>query len=124
MPALHGSLTHRARLMWLEASALHIGLGCMRPSTDADIDEAQAVETIAAAAAAGITVFDTAHAYARDETGLGHNERLLAAALRRCDAAAHARIVTKGGMSRADGGWQPDGRAKSILADCEASLVA
>ena len=35
-----------------------------------------------------------------------------------------ARVVTKGGMARTDGGWTPDGRARSILADCEASLAA
>jgi aryl-alcohol dehydrogenase-like predicted oxidoreductase len=96
----------------------------MRLSTDEDRDQARAEATIAAAAAAGITVFDTAHAYAQGEHELGHNERLLAGALRRCGAAGSARIVTKGGMTRAGGGWLPDGRAKTILRDCEASLVA
>src|SRR5881628_3827318 len=89
----------------------------MRLSTDEKRDEELALETIAAAAKAGVTVFDTARAY-------GDNERLLANALRRCGAEASARIVTKGGMSRAGGAWIPDGRAKSILADCEASLAA
>ena len=70
--------------------------------------------TIAAAADAGITVFDTARAY-------GENETLLARALRACGAHERARIVTKGGMSS---GWVPDGRAKAIRADCEASLAA
>jgi aryl-alcohol dehydrogenase-like predicted oxidoreductase len=79
-------------------------------------DEQLAVETIAAAVAAGVTVFDTARAYAG-------SERLLAGALRSCDAPT-ARVVTKGGMSRAGGGWTPDGRAKVIRADCEASLEA
>ena len=89
----------------------------MRLSTDEDRDEELALETIAAAAEAGITVFDTARAY-------GDNETLLARALRRAGAEANARIVTKGGMSRAGGGWIPDGRAKAIRADCEASLAA
>jgi aryl-alcohol dehydrogenase-like predicted oxidoreductase len=89
----------------------------MRMSTDEDQDVEQALETIAAAAEAGITVFDTARAY-------GDNERLLAHGLRRVKADATARIVTKGGMSRAGGGWIPDGRAKAIRADCEASLAA
>ena len=39
-------------------------------------------------------------------------------------AEARARIVTKGGMRRADGRWIPDGRAKAIRGDCEASLAA
>jgi aryl-alcohol dehydrogenase-like predicted oxidoreductase len=92
----------------------------MRLSTDEDRDEERAVETIAAAVAAGVTVFDTAHAYARDETELGHNERLLARALR---GSGDARIVTKGGVARTSGRWIPDGRAKTIRADCEASLA-
>src|SRR5205823_567744 len=109
---------------WLNASELRIGLGCMRLSTDEDRDEPLALETIAAAADAGVTVFDTAHAYGHGELELGHNERLLARALRRCGADENARIVTKGGMTRAGGAWVPDGRAKAILRDCEGSLAA
>ena len=89
----------------------------MRMSTDEDRDEERALETIAAAAEAGMTVFDTARAY-------GDNEGLLADGLRRAKADGTARIVTKGGMSRPEGGWVPDGRAKAIRADCEASLAA
>ena len=96
----------------------------MRLSTDADRDEERALATIAAAAEAGITVFDTARAY-------GHGERRARpqrAAARprspRRGAEATARIVTKGGMTRPGGGWVPDGRAKTIRADCEASLAA
>ena len=88
----------------------------MRLSTDPDRDEERALATIAAAVDAGVTVFDTGRAY-------GDNERLLARALRRCGAERDARVVTKGGMSRPSGGWVPDGRAKTILADCEASLA-
>ncbi|MDQ6816994.1 MAG: aldo/keto reductase [Actinomycetota bacterium] len=69
-------------------------------------------------------MFDTARAYGRGEGELGHNERLLAGALRRCGAERSARIVTKGGMTRTGGGWVPDGRARAIRGDCEASLVA
>ena len=83
-----------------------------------------ALATITAAVEAGITVFDTARAYGRGEADLGHNERLLARALRACGAAGDARVVTKGGMARPKGAWVPDGRAKAIRADCEASLVA
>jgi aryl-alcohol dehydrogenase-like predicted oxidoreductase len=66
--------------------------------------------TIAAALDAGITLFDTARAYEG-------NEALLAQTLR----GTGATVVTKGGMAP---GWIPDGRAKSIRADCEASLAA
>jgi len=87
----------------------------MRLPTDA------AEKTIAAAVAAGITVLDTAHAYG-DEPG--DNERLVARALRAAGGAEGVRIVTKGGMARPQGAWVPDGRAKAIRRDCEASLEA
>jgi aryl-alcohol dehydrogenase-like predicted oxidoreductase len=109
---------------WPASNELRIGLGCMRLSTDEERDEERALETIAAAAGAGITVFDTAHAYGLGAEELGHNERLLARALWSCGADTTARIVTKGGMARPDGAWAPDGRAKTIRADCEASLDA
>src|SRR4051794_14642222 len=66
--------------------------------------------TIETALDAGITLFDTARAY-------DGNEELLARTLR----GTEARVVTKGGMAP---GWIPDGRAKSIRADSEASLAA
>ena len=89
----------------------------MRLSTGEALAEEDALATIAAAAESGITVFDTARAY-------GDNEPLLARALRACGAHGRARIVTKGGMTRAGGAWVPDGRAKVIRADCDASLAA
>jgi aryl-alcohol dehydrogenase-like predicted oxidoreductase len=110
-------------MSWLDPSELRVGLGCMRLSTDESRDEGLAFETIAAAAETGVTVFDTARAYGRGEAELGHNERLLAHALRSCGAEGKARVVTKGGMARAGGGWVPDGRAKAIRGDCEASLA-
>jgi aryl-alcohol dehydrogenase-like predicted oxidoreductase len=91
----------------------------MRMSTDENRDEQLSLVTIAAALEAGITVFDTAHSYGHEREP-GHNESLLARALR----GTSARIVTKGGMQRADGRWIPDGRAKAIRSDCEASLAA
>jgi aryl-alcohol dehydrogenase-like predicted oxidoreductase/predicted kinase len=48
----------------------------------------------------------------------------VAGALRAAGSPRSARIVTKGGMTRPGGAWVPDGRAKSIAADCEASLEA
>jgi aryl-alcohol dehydrogenase-like predicted oxidoreductase/predicted kinase len=81
------------------------------------LDEQLALDAIAAAADAGVTVFDTARAY-------GDNERLLVRALRQCGAERNARVVTKGGMARPGGAWVPDGRAKAILGDCHASLAA
>jgi aryl-alcohol dehydrogenase-like predicted oxidoreductase/predicted kinase len=92
--------------MWLDAE-LRIALGCMR------IDASRAEEIFAAAVDAGITVFDTARAY-------GESEALVGRMLR----GRRAFIVTKGGMRRPDGAWEPDGRARSLREDCEASLRA
>jgi aryl-alcohol dehydrogenase-like predicted oxidoreductase len=86
-----------------------IGLGCMRLPEDEDA----ATATLEAAVDAGITLFDTARAY-------GGNEQRLARALR----GTPARVITKGGMRRDGGLWLADGRAKSLRADCEASLDA
>jgi aryl-alcohol dehydrogenase-like predicted oxidoreductase/predicted kinase len=96
---------------WLSGDELRIGLGCMR------VEPALLQPTVAAALAAGVTVFDTAHAYGERP---GDNERLVAQALR----GARARVVTKGGMTRAGTAWVPDGRAFVIRQDCEASLTA
>ena len=109
---------------WLGPSELRVGLGCMRLSTDEDRDEERALATIAAAAASGVTVFDTAHAYGLGPEELGHNERLLVRALRACGRLERARIVTKGGMTRKGDAWAPDGRAKTLRAHCEESLAA
>ncbi len=87
-------------------------------------DERLALDTVAAAAGAGMSMFDTAHAYRPDGAELGHNERLLARALRAAGAHRSARIVTKGGMTRLGDAWVPDGRAKKLAGDCEASLAA
>jgi aryl-alcohol dehydrogenase-like predicted oxidoreductase/predicted kinase len=107
-------------MSWLDPDELRIGLGCMRLPAD----EQLAFDTIGAAADAGATVFDTAHAYGAEQADLGSGERLLAQGLRRSGRHGGARIVTKGGMTRPGGAWVPDGRAKAIAADCEASLTA
>ncbi len=96
----------------------------MRLSTDPERDDDAASGVIGTAVAEGITVFDTAHAYGRDEADLGHNERLLSRALRESGGDRTARIVTKGGMSRPGGAWVPDGRAGTIRRHCEGSLAA
>jgi aryl-alcohol dehydrogenase-like predicted oxidoreductase len=92
-----------------------IGLGCMRLSTERDRDDARSAEVITAAVEAGITLFDTADAYALDDHDAGHNERLLAPIARR------ATVVTKGGLVRPDGAWVPDGRARHLAEAARAS---
>jgi aryl-alcohol dehydrogenase-like predicted oxidoreductase len=94
----------------------------MRLSTDGRGDDESAIATIRAAVDAGVSVFDTARAYTPDPARLGANERLLARALQ--GRHTGIRVVTKGGMTRPRGAWVPDGRAKAIRSDCEASIEA
>ena len=102
-----------------------IAIGCMRLSTAADRDEARGIEVLHAALDAGVTLFDTANAYCLDATETGHNERLIARALAawRGDRSG-VRIATKGGLTRPEGRWEADGRARALTAACESSLIA
>src|SRR4051812_15650981 len=106
---------------WLTATDKRIGLGCMRLSTEEDRDETRGIATIRAAIDNGITIFDTARSYCQNDDDRGHNERLLAKAVK---AGENVRIVTKGGMRRPEGYWIVDGKAKQIVDDCEASVKA
>jgi aryl-alcohol dehydrogenase-like predicted oxidoreductase/histidinol phosphatase-like enzyme len=102
-----------------------IGLGCMRLSTVEPRDPARAVAVIHTALAAGVTLLDTADAYCLDDSDTGHNERLIAHALKtwRGDA-TRITVATKGGLVRPGGRWVPDGRAKHLHDACAASLRA
>jgi aryl-alcohol dehydrogenase-like predicted oxidoreductase len=102
---------------------MRIALGCMRLSTESTRNEPHALATLAAALDAGVTIFDTARAYGIDEHDRGHNERLVAQALKaRPDVPA--RVITKCGMRREASAWIPDGRARTILEDATASAEA
>jgi aryl-alcohol dehydrogenase-like predicted oxidoreductase len=105
-----------------DAEVFPIGLGGMPLSLKGRPDEDRAIRTIHAALDAGITLIDTADAYAYDETDVGHNERLIAKALRgRRDGVL---VATKGGHTRRGQAWELDGRPEHIRAACEASLRA
>jgi aryl-alcohol dehydrogenase-like predicted oxidoreductase/histidinol phosphatase-like enzyme len=102
-----------------------LAIGCMRLSTEPDRDEARSIATLHAALDAGVTLLDTADAYCRDSREAGHNERLVARALASWSGdASRVRIATKGGLTRPDGLWVPDGRARYLLAACQASRQA
>jgi aryl-alcohol dehydrogenase-like predicted oxidoreductase/predicted kinase len=106
-------------------SERRIGLGCMRLSTAADRDDFHGVAVIHAALDAGATLLDTADSYAPDDTEIGHNERLIAEALRTWGGdRSTVEVATKGGLVRPGGAWVPDGRAKHLRAACDASLRA
>ena len=91
-----------------------IGLGTMplsRPhhATGALPDRRQAVETVQAALDAGLTFIDCADCYAPDEGPFGHNEELVAEALRRAGN-PDVLVATKGGIQRDGADWPICGR--------------
>ena len=100
-----------------------IGLGAMPMSLRGRPPEEQSIRTIHAALDAGVNLIDTADAYCVDESDVGHNERLIAKALRggRRDGVI---VATKGGHTRPGGAWELDGRPEYIKAACERSLKA
>jgi aryl-alcohol dehydrogenase-like predicted oxidoreductase len=99
-----------------------IGLGAMPLSTkEPRPSPADAEAVVHAALDAGVTLIDTADAYARDEAEFGHNEELVANALRsygRTDAL----VATKGGHTRRGRDWELDGSPAYLRRACEASL--
>jgi aryl-alcohol dehydrogenase-like predicted oxidoreductase len=100
-------------------------MGCMRLSTAPDRDDERSVAVLHAAFDAGITFLDTADAYCWDSSETGHNERLIAHALATWrEDRSHIRVATKAGLTRPNGTWIADGRARHLVAACEASRRA
>jgi aryl-alcohol dehydrogenase-like predicted oxidoreductase/histidinol phosphatase-like enzyme len=107
------------------AATIELGMGCMRLSTEPDRDEARGIAVLHAAFAAGITFFDTADAYCWSDHEIGHNERLIARALDTWNGdRSRIQVATKGGLTRPDGRWAADGRARHLVAACQASRRA
>ena len=88
-------------------------------------DETTARAVLHAALGAGVTFIDTADSYCLDDREIGHNERLIAAALLAW-AGPRERIMvaTKGGMVRPGGAWVRNGDPRHLRAACERSLRA
>ncbi len=87
-----------------------IGLGGMPMSIEGRPDAERSIATIHAALDAGVTLIDTADAYHRDAGEVGHNEELIARALREYGAGDDVLIATKGGHLRpGDGTWTRNG---------------
>lgn len=105
-----------------------IGLGCMPLSNGRMVDQRdQAVATIHAALDAGITLLDTANIYAPSWDSVGHNEALVAEALRTYTGPASLTdllVTTKGGITRSENEvWGRDSRPDALVRACEASMT-
>jgi aryl-alcohol dehydrogenase-like predicted oxidoreductase len=99
-----------------------IGLGAMPLSTKEDRPSTEeAIAVVHAALDAGVTLIDTADAYSRDEAEFGHNESLVAEALRSYGA-SDVLVATKGGHTRRGTDWELDGSPSYLRRACEASL--
>jgi aryl-alcohol dehydrogenase-like predicted oxidoreductase len=100
-----------------------VGLGGMYLSIRERPTEDDAVRTIHAALDAGVTLVDTADVYCLDHRDIGHNERLIARALRE---KPHSNVVvaTKGGLERPNGSWTRNARPAHLREACERSLKA
>ena len=102
-----------------------VGYGGMHLSIQDRPPEKQGIQVIQAALDAGVTFIDTADVYCLDQHDIGHNERLIAEALRRRSSMRERVIVgTKGGLRRPQGRWETDGSPEHLRAACERSLVA
>ena len=88
----------------------------------------RAIETIHRALDLGITFLDTSNIYAPSWDAVGHNERLIAEALRTYSGSADVSaivVTTKGGLIRGEGEtWGRDSTRAGLIRACEASLEA
>ena len=101
-----------------------IGFGAMPLSIQGRPPEDAGRVVINAAIDAGITLIDTADVYCLNDGDLGHNERLIASAIRNRQDRDRIKVATKAGMRRPGGNWTRDGTPKHIREACEKSLRA
>jgi aryl-alcohol dehydrogenase-like predicted oxidoreductase len=93
-----------------------IGLGGMPLSIDGRPDHEQALATILAAIDSGVTLIDTADSYTMEIDGQGHNELLIAEALKlRPTEAKNILVATKGGLIYRSGRpWDRNGKPEYL----------
>jgi aryl-alcohol dehydrogenase-like predicted oxidoreductase len=102
-----------------------VGYGGMHLSLQERPPQQVSIEVVRAALDAGVRLIDTADVYCLDDSDLGHNERLVADALRGWNGPRNEVLVaTKGGVTRPGGRWEPDGRPEHLRGACERSLLA
>ncbi len=97
-----------------------IGLGGMPLSIQGRPDERAALAVIEAFVTGGGEHIDTAISYCLDEHDFGHNERLIAKALRKLGR-SDVVVATKGGLTRPSGRWEVDCSPQWLRQCCEQS---
>ena len=105
------------------ATVSAIGLGGMPMSIEGRPDRERSIRTIHAALDAGVTLIDTADAYHVGADEVGHNEELIAEALRTWSGdSAQILVATKGGHLRpGDGSWTRNGDPAYLAQAAKAS---
>ena len=99
---------------------MSIGLGGMPLSIQNRPDERTALAVITAFLDGGGDFIDTAISYCLDEADFGHNERLIAKALRAAKR-SDVLVATKGGLTRPAGRWEVDCSPSWLRQCCEQS---
>jgi aryl-alcohol dehydrogenase-like predicted oxidoreductase len=105
-----------------------VGLGCMPLSNPSMLNERdRAIATVHRALDLGITLLDTANIYAPSWDAVGHNEALVAEAVRTYAGSADLSgllVATKGGITRGEGEtWGRDSSASGLVQAAEDSLA-
>lgn len=100
-----------------------IGFGCMKASFSASEQNRQStIEALHSALDLGVRLFDTADIYAPSWNTFGHNELLVAEAMRTHALGSEAIIATKGGITRKPGEvWGRNASLDYLLRAAEAS---
>lgn len=100
-----------------------IGLGTMPLSLPDHPDEETAFNVIKTFVEAGGDFIDTANVYCPGVNNIGHNERLIAKALKKLELKDEVKVATKGGLRRLKDNWSPDASPMWLRISCENSLT-
>ncbi len=99
-----------------------VGLGAMPLSLEGHPNEAQALEVLNTFVNGGGNFIDTANVYCVDDSDVGHNEQLIAKALKQYKNANDIFVGSKGGLRRPKGKWTVDASPAWLRQSCEKSL--
>jgi len=99
-----------------------IGLGGMPMSLQDRPNEKAAMQVVDTFVGGGGNFIDTANVYCKDDTDIGHNERLIHKALIRLGKRDDIIVATKGGLTRPKGGWEVNASPQWLRKSCEKSL--